>query len=137
MPFSDLGKSLLFLTKSIAVFSDVILPDNISGTISGNKEVRSPPNYTISGSWVFDNFILADELFANALWSLETWLSVKNDLCRKLVSSLEPPNDRFKVTSVRFFIPDFDLLSCKLDNFTFKVLCWVILYWYYIKKKQI
>ena len=44
MPFSDLGKSLLFLIKSIAIFSDVTLPDNISGTISGNKEARSPPN---------------------------------------------------------------------------------------------
>ena len=29
---------------------------------------------------------------------------------------------RFKVTLVPFFIPDFNLLSCELDNFTFKQL---------------
>ena len=34
---------------------------------------------------------------------------------------------------VPVFIVDFNLLGCKLDNFTFKVLCWVILY--YIKTK--
>ena len=48
-----------------------------------------------------------------------------------LVSSLEFPIkfvEKFKVTSVPFFIPDFDLLSCKLDNFTFNVLYWVIFY---------
>ena len=31
-------------------------------------------------------------------------------------------NERFKVTSVLFFIPDFSLLCRELDNFTFKVL---------------
>ena len=31
-------------------------------------------------------------------------------------------HERFKVTSLAFFIPHFNLLSCKLDNFTFKVL---------------
>ena len=42
----------------------------------------------ILDSWVFDNFILADELFAKALRNLETYLSVNNKLCRNLVSSL-------------------------------------------------
>ena len=40
----------------------------------------------------------------------------------KLVSSLELPikfYERFKVTSVSFFIADLNLLSCELDNFTF------------------
>ena len=44
---------------------------------------------------------------------------------RKLVSSLELPirfNERFKVTSVPFFIPDFNSLSYELDHFTYKVL---------------
>ena len=41
----------------------------------------------------------------------------------------------FQVTSVPFFIPDFNLLICKLDNFTFKVLYWVILCQYYNKTK--
>ena len=43
----------------------------------------------------------------------------------KLVSSLEFPvrfDERFKVISVPFFIVDFNLLSCQLDNFTFNVL---------------
>ena len=49
----------------------------------------------------------------------------KDKLCAKLVSSLESPitfDEKFKVISLAFFIPNFDLLSCKLDNFTFKVL---------------
>ena len=50
---------------------------------------------------------------------------------KKLVSSLESPitfDERFKVTSVPIFVPDFSLLSCELDNFTFKVLYLVPLY---------
>ena len=43
----------------------------------------------------------------------------------------------FKVTLVLFFIPDFNWLSYKLDNFTFKVIYWVILYWYYMKTNKI
>ena len=45
-------------------------------------------------------------------------------------------DDRFKVTSAKYFDPDFNLLSCELDNLVFKVLSWVILYGY-IKVKQI
>ena len=50
---------------------------------------------------------------------------MNNNLHEKLVSSLEFPikfYERFKVTSVPFFITDFNLLSCKFENFTFKVL---------------
>ena len=73
----------------------------------------------------FDNFILADEQFAKALRSFETCALVNNNLCINLFSSLESPttfDEIFKVTSVPFFIPDFNLLSWELDNFTFKVL---------------
>ena len=38
-----------------------------------------------------------------------------------ILKSLEPPaafDESFKVISVPFFIPDFNLLSCELDNFT-------------------
>ena len=42
-------------------------------------------------TWVFDNFILAEELFAKALWSFETCALVKNNLYSKLFSSLESP----------------------------------------------
>ena len=81
--------------------------------------------------WVYNNFILADELFAKALGSIETCVLVNNSLCGKFVSSLELPatfDERFKIISVPFFIPGFNLLSCELDNFTFKVFYWVILY---------
>ena len=65
------------------------------------------------------------------LQSLKTCVLVNNNLCGKLYSSLELPvifDERFKVTSVPFFIPDFNLLNCKLDNSSFKVLHSVILY---------
>ena len=69
--------------------------------------------------------MLIEELFEKALQSLETCVLVKNNLCEKLFSSLESPKifeEIFKVTSVPIFIPDFHLLSCELDNFTFNVL---------------
>ena len=52
-------------------------------------------------------------------------VSVNNNLCRKLVSSLNflvKFDERFKVTSVPSFVADFNLLSCELDNFSSKVL---------------
>ena len=55
----------------------------------------------------------------------KTCVSVNKNLCGKLFSSLESPtafDERFKVTSVPFFVTDLNLLSCELDNFTFKVL---------------
>ena len=42
------------------------------------------------------------------------FVSVSNNLCGKLISSLEFPtkfDERFKVTLVQFLIPDFKLLS--------------------------
>ena len=71
------------------------------------------------------NFILAEEIFAKALRSSETCVLVNNNLCRKLFSSSESQaafDEIFKNTTVPFFIPDFDLLGCTLDNFTIKVL---------------
>ena len=95
------------------------------------------PNCTILARWkVFGNFVLADKLFAKALQSLEICVSVNNNLCGKLVSSLEFPitfDKRFKVTSVVKFNPYFNLLRYELDNFTFKLSYWVILYLNYIK----
>ena len=86
---------------------------------------RNYPNCTILDNWTFANSILADEPFAKALHMFETCILVNNDLCGKQVSSLECPilfDERFKVTSVPFFIADFNLLSYDWDNFTFKVL---------------
>ena len=67
--------------------------------------------------------ILADEPFAKALRIFKTCVSFNNNLCGKLVSSLEFPIkfDESYFSSI-FFIADFILLSCKLDNFTFNVL---------------
>ena len=60
-----------------------------------------------------------------SLQIFETWVSANNNLYEKLVSSLEfwiKFDKRFEVTSVPFFIPDFNLLSCELDNFIFNIL---------------
>ena len=77
---------------------------------------------------------MANEPFVKALQSLENCVLVNDNLRGKLVSSFDK---RFKVAWVPLFIPDFKFLSCKLDNFTFKVLYWVILDWYYTKMKII
>ena len=82
---------------------------------------KNPPDCPILCNWVFDNFILIDKLFTKALWSLKTCVLVNNNSYGKLLSSLESPatfDEIFKVTSIPFFIPDFDLLSCELVNFT-------------------
>ena len=56
---------------------------------------------------------LADELFAKVLRSLGTCVLVNNALYGELVSTFQLPitfDERFKVTLVPFFIPDFNLL---------------------------
>ena len=61
--------------------------------------------------WDFENFRLADEPFAKTLQIFQTCVSVINNLCGKLVSSLEFSikfNERFKGTSVPFFIRDYN-----------------------------
>ena len=76
---------------------------------------RNPPSYRILYNWIFDNFILAEELFTKAWQSFETCVLVNNNLCEKLVSSLESLktfDKNFKVTPVPFFVPDFNLSSC-------------------------
>ena len=74
---------------------------------------ENPLDCPILESWVFDYFILADELFAKALQSPKTCVLVNHNLCRKSVSSIEliTFDERFKITSVPCFIPDFSLLS--------------------------
>ena len=80
------------LLKANQVFSNA--PRNLS---------INPLNCTILDSQIFENFILADELFAKALQILEicVWVNIK--LCWKLASSLLPPtafDESFKVTWV-------------------------------------
>ena len=48
--------------------------------INGPKSLlRNPPDYVILDSWLSDNFISADELFAKVLRSYETCLSVSDN----------------------------------------------------------
>ena len=118
----------LFFNKGKPVFS------------KGRRSLpKNPPDCTILDSSVFDNFKLADSLFAKALWNLETCLSVNNKSCGTFVLSLESPiifDERFKSYFRVTFIPDSNLLSFELDNFTFRLLYWVISYWYCIRAKK-
>ena len=73
----------------------------------------------------FDNFKLADEPFAKSLRTFETYELFNYNLCGELFSSLESPatsDESLSITSVSFFISDFNLLDCELDKFTFTVL---------------
>ena len=61
---------------------------------------------------VIDGFILADELPAKALHRPET-LSVSNNVCGILVSSLELPvifHEHFKVAPEEFFVADYQVV---------------------------
>ena len=69
-----------FLVKAEPVFSN--------GPRGLTKNSTDCP---FSESWVFDIVILADELFAKASRSLEACVLLNNNLCEKLVSSLELP----------------------------------------------
>ena len=66
---------------------------------------------------------------------LKICLLVNNNLWGKPVSL--PPiifDDNLKTTSVSFFIADLNLLGCEFDNFTFKLLYCVVLYFIFNKK---
>ena len=52
---------------------------------------RNPTDFPILHNWVFDNFSLAEDLFAKALRNFETCVLVNNNLYGKLFSSLELP----------------------------------------------
>ena len=75
--------------------------------IKGNTVFSNgPSDCLIYYNLVFDNFILAEELFAKALRSFKTCVLVNNKLCGKLFSSLKSPttfDEIFKATSVFFF----------------------------------
>ena len=90
-------------------------------------------------NWVFENCTLSDESFVKALRIFETCASVNNDLCGRLVWSLELSikfNESFKVISISFSIFDYNLSSWELDNFRFRILYLVILYQYFNKIKR-
>ena len=93
---------------------------NILFFVSFAHESRKPgdlPDCVILDSWVFDNFTSADKLFLKALQSLEACVSVYNNSCWKLISSIESPttfDERFKVTSALFFIPEFNFIKLQI-----------------------
>ena len=79
---------------------------SIKGNIvfsNGPKSLhRNPP---ILCNSVFDNFILADQLFAKALRSLETCVLVNNHLSGRLLPSLESPitfDEIFEVSTISY-----------------------------------
>ena len=109
-------------------------------SIALNGAIRSinPPNCIILGNYVSESFLLADESFSKALRSFETCVLVNNNLCGKLVSSLELPvkfDERFKFTLVRFVIAHFKLLSCELDNLTYK--CYIESFYIILKPNKL
>ena len=58
--------------------------------ISGPRNLpRYPLDCITLDSWVCDDLVLADKLFAKALWRLKTCLTVSNILCGKLALSQE------------------------------------------------
>ena len=62
---------------------------------------KNPPDCSILCTWVFDDFLLAKELFVKVLRSFETRVLVNNNLSGKLFSSLESAttfNEIFKLT---------------------------------------
>ena len=105
-----LGNGLItFFMKGKRVFSNG--PKSLS---------TNPPDCPILYNWIFDNFILCDELFAKALRSLETFVLVNNSLCGKLYSSLKlliTFNERSKVISIPFFIPVAKLIKLRIRQF--------------------
>ena len=78
----------------------MLLANGFSTFLSKDKPVlnngpetlpRNSPNYIIIDSWVFKNFTLFDEALPNPFQILQTCVSVNNNLCRKLVSSMKLP----------------------------------------------
>ena len=72
-----------FLSELVIGFTNDVI--SLIGCIGAPN--RYPPNCTILHNWVFENFILPDKPFAKALPIFETYVSVNNILCGKLVSS--------------------------------------------------
>ena len=68
---------------------------------------KNPPDCTMLCNWVFDNFILAEELFGKALRSFETCVLVNKNLCGKLFSLLESWQNLMK----DFFYRRFQLIK--------------------------
>ena len=72
-----------FLTNVLSTFFIEGKPDFCNGPKNLPEDVPDSP---IVCNWIFDDFIIAEESFAKPLRSLETFVLVNNNLCRKLCS---------------------------------------------------
>ena len=77
-----------FFPKFVAISVPFLVTLNKIFPKIGNSWIKIPPDYIILYNLVIENFILADEPFAKALQIFETCVSVNNNLCRKLFSSI-------------------------------------------------
>ena len=73
----------MFLANGLSTFP---IKDNPVFNNDPKILLENPTDYTILCNWVFDMFIIAKWLFAKALWSLETYVLVNNNLWGKLFS---------------------------------------------------
>ena len=81
------------LANSISIYS--IKGNSVFS--NGPKSLpKNSPDCPILCNWVFDNFILAEELLAKALRSLKTCKLVNKNLWGKLFSLLELPTTNFQ-----------------------------------------
>ena len=55
----------------------------IKGNLVFNNGPKNSPDCSILCIWVFDNFVLAEELFSKALQRFETYVLGNNNLCGK------------------------------------------------------
>ena len=71
---------VLKLTDGLSTFLIKGNPDFSNGP---KNLPRNPPDCSILCSWVFDNVILADELFPKALQSFKTCVLIDSNFCGK------------------------------------------------------
>ena len=73
-------------TLSVNCLNTLLIKGNPVFSNGPKSWTKNLPECPILGNWLFDNFILAEELFVKAFCSLETWVLVKNNLWAQLVS---------------------------------------------------
>ena len=78
-----------FKTLSFNSCSTFFLKDKPVFSNDPKSLATNLPDCSILCNWVFDSFMLAEESFEKAIQGLETFVLINNNLCRKLVSSLE------------------------------------------------
>ena len=83
--------------------STVFVKGNPSFSNGYKSLSKNRPDCPISCNRVFDNFILADEPFAKASWSLKTCILVNDSVWEKLFSSLESPTTYDKSSKNTFY----------------------------------